>query len=102
MSWIIKFDEKIKKDLKSFDKTTRNFILDSLEKFTLNFSDEYEKQLINIGKIKHLKGNKQDFYRLKMRTYRAIYTKINNELIIYVVKIGHRKDIYSNIDKISK
>ncbi len=33
-------------------------------------------------------------YRIRSGDYRIIYTVFNAELIIEVIKIGHRKDIY--------
>ncbi len=36
----------------------------------------------------------EDFYRIREGDYRIIYTIKDKELIILVVKIGHRKDVY--------
>jgi mRNA interferase RelE/StbE len=36
----------------------------------------------------------QNKYRIRQGDYRIIYTIIDNELIVWVVKVGHRKDIY--------
>ena len=33
-------------------------------------------------------------YRIRSGDYRIIYTVFNTELIIEVIKIGHRKDVY--------
>jgi len=33
-------------------------------------------------------------YRIRVGDYRILYTIEDNQLIIYVVKIGHRKDVY--------
>ena len=41
---------------------------------------------------KKLSGN--DKYRVRKGSYRIIYSIENNELIIVVVKVGHRKDVY--------
>lgn len=94
MGWEIEFDINTQKDMAKFDKSIRNFIFDSLETFAQNFSDEYENEFIKTGKIKHLKGDKKGFYRFKIRTYRVIYQKINDKLVIYVIRIGHRKNVY--------
>lgn len=55
-------------------------------------------------KIKHLsidprphgsqKLSGQDRYRLRHGQYRIIYSIEDNTLVVYVVKVGHRKDIY--------
>ena len=36
----------------------------------------------------------QDRYRLRQGKYRIIYSIQDDELTIWVVKVGHRKDIY--------
>jgi len=40
-----------------------------------------------------MKGSK-DFYRIKAGDYRIIYTVEHGELLILVVSIGHRREIY--------
>ncbi len=44
--------------------------------------------------IKKLKWHTDDTYRLRVWDYRIIYRKKNEELIILVLEIGHRKEIY--------
>lgn len=88
------FDKKASKDLLSLDKSVRNFILDELEIFINNFDETYEKELIKITKIKALQGEYKGFYRLRLRTYRLIYEKHNDKLVILVLRVSHRKDIY--------
>ncbi len=39
----------------------------------------------------------QEYYRLRQGNYRIIYSIQNNELTIWVVKVGHRKDIYKHL-----
>ena len=42
---------------------------------------------------KLLKGS-DDTYRLRVGDYRAIYQVRKKEVLVLVIKIGHRKDIY--------
>jgi mRNA interferase RelE/StbE len=88
------FDKKASKDLLSLDKSVRNFILDELEIFINNFDEDYEKELIKIKKIKSLQGEFKGLFRLRLRTYRIIYEKQNDKLIILVLRVSHRKDAY--------
>ena len=88
------FDKKASKDLLSLDKSVRNFILDELEIFINNFDEDYEKELIKIKKIKSLQGEFKGLVRLRLRTYRIIYEKQNEKLIILVLRVSHRKDAY--------
>ncbi len=36
----------------------------------------------------------QDRYRIRQGEYRIVYAVADEELIVYVVKVGHRKDVY--------
>ena len=45
-------------------------------------------------KIKALQGEYKGLYRLRLRTYRLIYEKQNDKLVILVLRVSHRKDIY--------
>ena len=44
-----------------------------------------------------LKGSFQDYFRLRVGAYRIIYRFEKKELIIAVLRIGHRKDIYQSL-----
>lgn len=41
---------------------------------------------------KKLSGNNK--YRVRQGSYRIVYSIEDNELIVVVVKVGHRKDVY--------
>ena len=41
---------------------------------------------------KKLKG--RDGYRIRIGNYRVIYNIFDNELIVDIITLGHRKDIY--------
>ena len=43
-----------------------------------------------------MKGN-NPFHRVRTGNYRIVYQIIEDRLVILVVKIGHRKDIYKRI-----
>jgi mRNA interferase RelE/StbE len=42
-----------------------------------------------------LKGSFSGLYRYRIGDYRVIYEIINDEVTIIVVKVGHRREIYS-------
>jgi len=90
----LEFDKKASKDILSLDRKTRDFILGELEFFINNFDENYEKELMKTSKIKSLKGQFKGLYRLRLRTYRVIYEKKNDKLVILVLRVSHRKDIY--------
>lgn len=45
--------------------------------------------------FKKLKTSEDDYYRIRVGNYRIIYQVNNNELEILIIKVGHRKDVYS-------
>jgi len=69
----------------------------------LRKADNVTKERISI-KINHLKenpqlgvpltGNLAGLWKLRIGDYRAVYQIRNNELIVLVLKIGHRKNVY--------
>jgi len=44
--------------------------------------------------IKALKGEYKGKFRLRINQYRVVFQVKNEELIIIVVRIGHRKEVY--------
>lgn len=82
------------KDFKRIDKVNIKFITDSILEFTNNFSFEYEQELLKTGKIKKLQGVTEELYRLKLRTYKVIYEKEEDRLIILVVAVKSRENSY--------
>lgn len=39
-------------------------------------------------------SGEDDLYRIRVGDYRIIYSIENNRLLVLIVKIGHRKDVY--------
>jgi mRNA interferase RelE/StbE len=44
--------------------------------------------------IKRLSGTDLVLYRLRVGSYRVVFKKDKKELVIIVVRIGHRKEVY--------
>ena len=94
MSWELKFKNSVKKDFNNIGFLESAKIMKSLNDFIENFSDDQERILLKNGNIKRLKGSLEGCYRLRLRTYRVIYEKRENELIILVLRVGSRGDVY--------
>lgn len=92
--YIIEFARSSIKELKNIDKSSQAFILDSLDDFVENFNADYEIALMSTGKIKKLQGQKEILYRLKLRSYRVIYKKEEDKLIILVIHVTTREGAY--------
>ncbi len=79
------YDKSVAKD---FDSIPQQDVKKIIEKIHALARDE------NGLDIKKLKWYLENTYRLRVGNYRVIYEKIGAELIILVLEIGHRKDIY--------
>jgi mRNA interferase RelE/StbE len=88
MSYSIEIDRIALKYLKKLDKPTRTRIYNHLEILS---QDPYHSEL----DIKRMQGT-TDEYRLRIGTYRIIYSVENNRLLIYIIKIGPRGDVYKS------
>lgn len=76
----------IKKKAKKFiDKLSKNEQLRIVKAIKL---------LPHEGDIKKLKGHEK-MLRLRVGNYRIIYTVDNGELVIYVIDVGNRGEIYN-------
>ncbi|MCK4646174.1 MAG: type II toxin-antitoxin system mRNA interferase toxin, RelE/StbE family [Candidatus Aminicenantes bacterium] len=85
-----KFLGKALADLKNINKAHKKIIKEKL--FILAKNPEVLK-----NNIKRLGGIKEDYYRLRVGNYRIIFKKEEKELIIIIIRIGHRKEIYLSL-----
>ncbi len=92
--YTLEFEKPAKKDFKNINISDIRFIKESLYSFVENFSFEFEQELLKTGKIKKLQGLNEELYRLKLRTYRVIYKKEEDRLIILVVSVKSRENSY--------
>ncbi|MHB1664271.1 MAG: type II toxin-antitoxin system RelE family toxin [bacterium] len=74
-------------ELKRLDKPVQRLIKEKLA--ILSFNEDSLK-----NNIKSLNGNYKGLFRLRVGKYRIIYQKQEEKLIIIIVRIGHRKEIY--------
>jgi len=79
---------------KSAAKTLRK-LTQSVQKRIIDKVSEIENSLPPPVETK-LKGN-NPFHRIRVGDYRIIYEIQNDILVILVIKIGHRKDIYKHL-----
>ena len=86
----LKFLGKAEKDLKNIDLPHRKIIKEKL--LILAKNPEVLK-----NNIKKLSGSKEDYYRLRIGNFRVIFKKEDKNLIIFVIRIGHRREIYLSL-----
>ena len=93
-NYTLEFHPAAKKELDKLDSQVKIFIVQSLVLFIENYGTQYEIELMKLSKVKKLQGKWDGFYRLRLRDYRVIYEKINNQLVIHIIRVAHRKEVY--------
>lgn len=81
--YVISLSKKAQKQLDQLSDTIAEPIIQAIATLATNPRP--------IG-CKKLKG--RDGYRIRIGNYRVIYDVFDNELIVDVITLGHRKDIY--------
>ena len=87
MAWIVEFSKTAVKQLKKIDKHEQKKIINFLR-------EKIENQSNPKLHGKSLTGDKSDLWRYRVGDYRIICKLENKALIILVLTIGHRKNIY--------
>lgn len=80
----IEFDKSVKKTLSKLPNEIIKKLLDTIVKLADDARPNGCKKLQSNG----------DYYRIKVGNYRIIYEINDGELLILVVEIGHRKEVY--------
>lgn len=92
--YALKFHPAAKKELDKLDPQIKVFLVQSLALFIKKYDNVYEVEMMKHSKIKKLQGEWNGFYRLRLRDYWVIYEKINDELVIHIIRVAHRKEVY--------
>lgn len=86
MNYEVRFHKDALKNIQKLDKKTRNRILDQIDRLAVN----PKHPELDIKKMQGIENH----YRLRIGTYRVVYTIVNDQLIIVIIKIGSRGDVY--------
>ena len=88
--YTLKLSDGAVKDLKQFNPPEQKLIANKLRYLTDHFD-----QLKTTKKVTELKGTDYAHYRFVIaRRIRAIFEIKNDEVILLVIKIGRRRDVY--------
>lgn len=82
MKYIINIKKSAQKELAKIEDTYQNKIIEKIYELA---DDPYK----NSKKL-----TAREAYRIRVGNYRVIYEIENKKLIILVIKIGHRREIY--------
>ena len=82
------FTKSAHKEYRRLPKKVRKRIDDALEVLRVNPLSE----LLKTKKIRGIEGH----YRIRLGDYRLIYTPHFDKLIVRVIRVGHRKDVYEH------
>ncbi|ENN93999.1 type II toxin-antitoxin system RelE family toxin [Bartonella vinsonii] len=87
MAWTIRYEKKALSFLKKCDKKEARRIVD--------FLDQHVAPLEDVRVIgKPLKGQLSGLWRYRVGDYRILCEFYDKELVVLVLAIGHRKNIY--------
>ena len=86
-TYSIEWKSSAKKELRRLPKKVINNIISAIEKLPHNLHPAGSKKLIGTEHI----------YRQRIGDYRIVYSIESNRLVIEIVRVGHRKDVYRNI-----
>lgn len=77
--------DSVEKDFKRLDRPTRKRILDKIETYLA-------KDPKALGKA--LTGEFHGLWRYRVGDFRVIYKIAEEEILVIVARVGHRKDVY--------
>ena len=87
MSWEVEYSAKALKQLKKLDSSQSKLLIAWIEKNLVGCSDPRF-----LGKP--LSGDKSEWWRYRIGSYRLLVELKDNKLQVLVVQIGHRREIY--------
>ena len=82
-SYRIEFAKSVRKDFKRIPKSDANRILRKIESLAENPRPPESKKLTN-----------DNSHRIRIGNYRVIYDIEDEVLIVLILKVGNRKDVY--------
>ena len=87
MTWTVEFDDQAAKELRKLDKNAQREIL---RYFRERISTDEDPRRFGKPLSRDLAG----LWRYRVRNYRMVCTIEDDKLVVLVLRVGHRKDIY--------
>jgi len=89
MTWKVEFDDRARKELRKLDPQIQDRIIKWLRQ---NLATGKDPQRIGTS----LKGRMKGLWRYRIGDYRIISQIQDENILILVIRIGHRRDIYED------
>ncbi len=87
MGYLVHIAKKAQRQLKSLPRQARQNILPKIDQLKEDSRPQGAKKLTDITGL----------YRLRVGDYRIVYCVEDNLLLVLVVLVGHRKDVYEKL-----
>jgi mRNA interferase RelE/StbE len=87
LTWNIEWDDRARKELRKLDSSIQKRILSYLRSHVV---DSQNPRLFG----QNLTGNKAGLWRYRVGNYRIICRLEDHTLVVFVIGVGHRKEIY--------
>jgi mRNA interferase RelE/StbE len=88
----LEIEESALKEISKLDKHIQIFMMNCVEEIEKNYF-EFKK----INKIEPLKHDLKGFYKYKAQTFRIILKEYEEKLLVVVVSVGYRREVYKNL-----
>ena len=86
MVYKISYKSSVEKDFRKIDRSQVIRILNKIENDLAS----------NPGKDKELTGTYKNLYSYRVGNYRVIYTILHKKETILILRVGHRKEVYTD------
>ena len=86
MTWQIKWEVSASREFKSLDKPIQKRILKYLDERVIERPKDFGAEVV---------GDKLGLWRYRVGDYRIICQLKNEKLVVLVVSVGHRKEVYT-------
>lgn len=88
-TWTVEWDDRARKELRKLDSSIQKEILNYLRMRIAESEDP-----CSFGKA--LSGNKTGLWRYRVGDYRLVCKIEDHTLVVLVIGVGHRKEVYEN------
>jgi mRNA interferase RelE/StbE len=84
VAWAVEFEARARREFDALDGFVRRRIVGALERLAVDPTRS--------ANVKALSGRAE--YRLRVGDYRVLYVLRRERLVVLVVEVGHRREIY--------